>query len=120
MRALLRRAVGKFASRTSSAALARWVYWVEDRKERRALFRRAMSWWKARSKTAAWLRWRDAVVYAQTARWAARFFVDRTRSAAFARWAEFADEARDARRVATRAVAHWKLCAARRAMATWA
>ena len=120
MRALLRRAVGKFASRTSSAALARWVYWVEDRKERRALFRRAMSWWKARSKTAAWLRWRDAVVDAQTARWAARFFVDRTRSAAFARWAEFADEARDARRVATRAVAHWKLCAARRAMATWA
>ena len=96
-RALFRRAAGAFASRASSAAFARWVQRVDDRKARRALFRRAMSWWKARSKTAAWLRWRDAVVDAKTARWAARFFVDRARSAAFARWAEFADEARDAR-----------------------
>ena len=120
MRALARRAAGAFASRASSAAFARWVQRVEERKARRVLFRRAMSWWKARSKTAAWLRWRDAVVDAQTARWAARFFVDRTRSAAFARWAEFADEARDARRVATRAETHWRLHAARRAMVTWA
>ena len=119
-RALFRRAAGAFASRASSAAFARWVQRVDDRKARRALFRRAMSWWKARSKTAAWLRWRDAVVDAKTARWAARFFVDRARSAAFARWAEFADEARDARRVATRAARHWTLHAARRAMATWA
>ena len=103
--ALFAKAIAAFASTSARAAFSRWVRRVDERNDRRELFRRATSWWKARSKTAAWLRWRDAVVDAQTARWAARFYVDRARSAAFARWAEFADEAAGARRVATRAAA---------------
>ena len=118
-RKLAKRAVAWWTGRSKAAAFARWCDFTVDRRERRAMAKNAAKWWVGRSKTAAWLRWRDAVVDAQTARWAVRFFVDRTRSAAFARWAEFADQSRDARSIATRAANHWLHATTRRALSTW-